>query len=119
MLDWNELARNLQVSHAPCKFLQVNHSTYKFLQVNHLLQETCIILQVNHPLQETWRTERDTFVLLKNLNANFFLCLKIPWCQFMRTSKSLSEQTKLYSQKMFDKCVRDGSFSELGAKTVG
>ena len=63
MLDRNELARNLQVNHSPCKFLQVNHSTYKFLQVNHstckflqvnpLLQETCKILQVNHLLQET------------------------------------------------------------------
>ena len=48
MLDRNELARNLQVSHSPCKFLQVNHSTCKFLQDNHLLQETCKFLQVNH-----------------------------------------------------------------------
>ena len=53
MLNRNELARNLQISHSPYKFLQVNHSTYKFLQVNHLLQETCKILQVNHLLQET------------------------------------------------------------------
>ena len=48
MLDRNELARNLQVSHSTYKFLQVNHSTCKFLQVNPLLQETCKFLQVNH-----------------------------------------------------------------------
>ena len=63
MLDRNELARNLQVSHLPCKLLQVdpstykllqvNHSTCKFLQVNRLLQETCKILQVNHSVS-TW-----------------------------------------------------------------
>ena len=51
MLDRNELARNLQVSHLPCKFLQVNRllqETCKILQVNHLSQETCKFLQVNH-----------------------------------------------------------------------
>ena len=39
MLDRNELARILQVSHSPCKFSQVNHTTCKFLQVNHLCKK--------------------------------------------------------------------------------
>ena len=76
-LDRNEVARNLQVSHSPYKFLQVNHSTCKFLQVNHLLQETCKILQVNHLLQET----------CKILQVNHLLQ---ETCKFLQVNHSVS-----------------------------
>ena len=79
MLDRNELARNLQVSHSPCKFLQVNHSTYKFLQVNH---STCKFLQVNHLLQETFKILQVNHLLQET-------------CKFLQVNHSVSTRAAI------------------------